>query len=375
MKEIKAGIIGCGKVAHVHAAAMQQSGLIAFASICSMDEQKRKQFSEQYRVRTYLNLEEMVQKEKLDMVLICTPHPAHREPAIAAMKAGSHVLIEKPLAASLEDCDAMLSIAEEEKKILGVVSQRRFYPSCQRIRAAIEECRIGSPVLGTVNILGWRDEAYYKSDPWRGKWTEEGGGVLVNQSPHQLDLLQWFMGEPEELFGIWKNLNHPYIEVEDTALAVIRFRNGALGNIIVSNSQKPGIYGKVHVHGSSGYSVGVQTDGGPMFIAGMPITLEPAYNDIWTIPEDKEKLASWIEQDRRLFKDVDPVVHFIRLQDEDFARAVLSKKAPLIDGAQGRKTVEIFTALYRSNRDNKPVQWPLFPEKGKNDFDGRIIHE
>jgi predicted dehydrogenase len=109
-----------------------------------------------------------------------------------------------------------------------------------------------------------------------------------------------------------------------------------------------------------------------MFIAGIPTVLEPAYNDIWTIPDDKEKLAYWNAQDRELFHKVDPVVHFIRLQDEDFARAILDKKAPLIDGVQGRKTVEIFTAIYRSNRDNKPVKWPLVPEEGKDDYDGRL---
>ena len=372
MKEIRTGIAGCGKVAHVHAAAMQQSELIALTAACSRDGEKRQQFSNQYRIRTYTGMEEMVQKEKLDMVVVCTPHPAHKEPAVAAMKAGAHVLVEKPMAASLEDCDAMLAAAAEEKKILGVVSQRRFYPPCQRIRTAIDEGRIGVPVLGTVNMLGWRDKAYYNSDPWRGKWETEGGGVLVNQAPHQLDLLQWFMGEPEELYGIWKNLNHPCIEVEDTALAIIKFRNGALGSIIVSNSQKPGIYGRVHVHGATGYSVGVQTDGGAMFIAGIPTVLEPAYNDIWTIPDDKEKLADWNAQDRELFHNVDPVIHFIRLQDEDFARAVLENKTPLIDGAQGRKTVEIFTAVYRSNRDKRPVKWPLVPEEGKDDYDGRL---
>jgi len=371
MKEINAGIIGCGKVAHVHAAAIQQSEWITFVAVCSRDEKNRQMFSDRYGVNAYVSPEEMVQKSSLDMVIICTPHPVHREPAIAALKAGAHVLVEKPLASGLEDCDLMLAAAREEKKLLGVVSQRRFYPACQRIKKTIDESRIGIPVFGTVNMLGWRDEAYYNSDPWRGKWESEGGGVLVNQAPHQLDLLRWFMGDPEELFGTCRNLNHPYIEVEDTALAIIKFRNGGIGSIIVSNSQKPGIYGKVHVHGSTGSTVGVQTDGGAMFIAGIPATLEPAINDIWTIPGDQEKLAEWTAQDRDLFRSVDPVVHFIKLQDEDFARAIIDGRAPMIDGIQGRTTVEIFTAIYRSNRDNKPVKWPLVPEQ-KTDFDGRL---
>ena len=100
-----------------------------------------------------------------------------------------------------------------------------------------------------INMLGWRDKAYYDSDAWRGKWKTEGGGVLVNQSPHQLDLMLWYMGEVDEVYGIWKNFNHPYIEVDDTAAAIVKFKSGAIGNIIVSNSQKPGLYGKVHIHG------------------------------------------------------------------------------------------------------------------------------
>lgn len=371
MVKLKAGIIGCGKIAHIHARAMQQSGMTLFSAVCSRDENKRKHFHEQYGVRAYQDTGEMVQKEKLDMVIVCTPHPAHKDPAIAAMKAGAHVLVEKPMASRLEDCNAMQEAAEQENKILGVVSQRRFYPSCQRIRRVIDEGRIGVTAFGSVNLMGWRDQAYYESDPWRGSWTGEGGGVLVNQAPHQIDLLQWFMGEIEELYGVCRNLNHPYIEVEDTALAIIKFRNGGLGSIIASNSQKPGIYGKVHVHGSTGYSVGVQTDGGAMFVAGLSTVQEPAINDIWTIPGDQEKLAEWTAQDRDLFLGTDPVIYFIRLQIEDFASAVINRKKPLIDGKQGRKTVEIFTALYRSNRDNRPVRWPLSPEVN-DDFDGRL---
>ena len=99
-------------------------------------------------------------------------------------------------------------------------------------------------------MLGWRDEKYYASDPWRGKWSTEGGGVLVNQAPHQLDLLHWYLGPVKEVYGIWKNFNHPYIEVEDTAIATVQFSTGAMASILVSNSQKPGIYAKVHIHGS-----------------------------------------------------------------------------------------------------------------------------
>jgi predicted dehydrogenase len=221
-------------------------------------------------------------------------------------------------------------------------------------------------------MFGWRNEDYYKSDPWRGKWKEEGGGVLVNQAPHQLDLLQWFMGsEIEEVYGTWKNLNHPYIEVEDTALAILKFKNGAVANIVVSNAQKPGIYGKVHIHGSNGASVGVQTDGGAMFIAGMTSILEPPVNDLWTVPSEEHLLKEWVKEDSDYFNGVDSANYFFQLQFEDFIDAIIEDRKPMVSGEEGRITVEIFTAIYRSQRDGKPVKFPLLPEYDRPDFDGR----
>ena len=220
-------------------------------------------------------------------------------------------------------------------------------------------------------MLGWRDEAYYKSDPWRGTWKGEGGGVLLNQAPHQLDLLQWFMGPIDELFGYQSNLNHSYIEVEDTALAVIKFKNGGVGNIVVSNSQEPALFGKVHVHGENGASIGVQTDGGAMFIAGMSNITEPPVNDLWTIKGEEHLLDDWKREDTEFFNSINPIQYFHEKQVEDFLKAAINGTKPLIDGEEGRKTVEIFTAIYRSNRDRLPVKFPLKPEN-KNDFDGRL---
>jgi predicted dehydrogenase len=263
----------------------------------------------------------------------------------------------------------MLAAAKKANVKLGVVCQRRFYAPSQRMWRAIEDGKIGTPALGTVLMLGWRDQKYYGSDPWRGQWRAEGGGVLVNQAPHQLDLLQWFMGPIDELFGVWSNLNHPYIEVEDSAVAVIRFKSGALGNIVVSNSQKPGIYGKVHVHGQNGASVGVQTDGGAMFIAGMSAVLEPPVNDLWTVPGEEAMLDQWKKEDGDLFNGLpDAVAHYFQLQISDFLQAILNDRKPLISGEDGRKTVEIFTAIYRSQRTNAPVKFPLKPEASDLDY-------
>ncbi len=372
--KLRTGIIGCGKVAHLHVKALKNAVNSDFKAVYSRSREKGRDFARQYGANSYTLIEEMISKEKLDVVVVCTPHPFHKEPTVAALMAGAHVLVEKPLASNLQDCDDMIKAAQKAGKNLGVVSQRRFYSPCRRMKNAIMEGKIGKPAIGTVLMLGWRDKSYYESDSWRGSWENEGGGVLVNQAPHQIDLLQWFMGgQIEELYGIWRNINHPYIEVEDSSVALLKFKDGAVGNIVVSNSQKPGIYGKVHIHGSNGASVGVQTDGGAMFIAGMSNILEPPVNDLWSVSGEEKLLKKWIKDDSDYFNSVDATEFFIRLQNEDFIQSVIEGKDPLVNCSEGRKTVEIFTAIYRSQRDNAIIKWPLKPEIDKNDMDGRVI--
>ena len=364
-------ILGCGKVAHLHAKAVQNLPNARLAGVWSRTEKTAKDFAERYKVPSYTDIEKLIKEEKIDLVIICTPHPFHLEPAQKAALAGAHILVEKPLASTLEDSDKIISTCKKAGVKLGVISQRRWYEPVMRVKKAIEAGKIGKPVFGTVNMLGWRDKEYYDADPWRGNWKMEGGGVLVNQAPHQLDILLWFMGEIDEVYGLWKNLNHPYIEVEDTALAIIKFKNGGIGNIIVSNSQKPGIYGKVHVHGENGASVGVQTDGGAMFIAGGQGILEPPVNDIWTIPGEEKLPEIWKTEDTEYFNNIDPTVYYMERQIEDFLFAIDENREPLITGEDGRRTVELFTAIYRSTRDNLPVKFPLQPENGR-DMDGRL---
>ena len=369
---IRVGIIGCGKVAHLHAKALAKLPNAKLVAVHSRTLEKANNFGNAYSAKGYNDITEMVTNENLQLAIVCTPHPNHIESAVAALNAGAHVLVEKPLAASLADCDAMINVAKTQDKKLGVISQRRFYEPVMRVKQAITDGKIGQPVLATVNMFGWRDEKYYQSDPWRGSWEHEGGGVLVNQAPHQLDVLLWLMGDIKELYGVWANLNHPYIEVEDTALAIIKFKSGALGNLVVSNSQKPGLYGKIHIHGSNGASVGVQPEGGSMFIAGMSNIAEPPINDIWTVPGEESMLHIWQKEDSDFFATIDPTVYYIQKQIEDFVNAINNDREPLVTGIDGRKTVELFTAIYRSQRDQKVIKFPLTPETGREDFDGRM---
>ncbi|HPE78215.1 MAG TPA: Gfo/Idh/MocA family oxidoreductase [Draconibacterium sp.] len=364
-------VLGCGKVAHLHAKAIQNLPNATLAGVWSRSINTAKNFADQYKVHFYTEIEKLVKEQEIDLAIVCTPHPFHLEPVLKAASAGANILVEKPLASTLEDSDKIIEACKNAGVKLGVISQRRWYEPAKRVKAAIDAGKIGKPVFGTINMLGWRDKNYYDSDEWRGTWKMEGGGVLVNQAPHQLDLFLWFMGEIDEVFGLWRNLNHPYIEVEDTAVAIVKFKSGAIGNIIVSNSQKPGIYGKVHVHGENGASVGVQTDGGAMFIAGMSGILEPPVNDIWSVPGEEKMLEKWKAEDSAHFNNIDPMVFYMERQIKDFLNAIQNNTQPLVSGEDGRRTVELFTAIYRSTRDNKPVKFPLHPEN-KNDMDGRL---
>jgi len=371
---IKVGtaLIGCGKVGDTHAQALRSLEESRFVAVYDPDRARAGAFAARYDVAAYHDLGEMLGNPHVKAACICAPHPLHPELAATCAKAGVHVLVEKPMAVDLRGCDAMIEAADEAGIALGVVSQRRFYEPVRRVKQAIDAGKIGLPVLASVTVMGWRDESYYRSDPWRGKWATEGGGVMLTQTSHQIDLLQWFMGPIDELFGYWANLNHPYIEVEDTAIAIMRFQSGALGTLLLSNSQRPGLYGKIHVHGETGASVGVQTDGGSPFVSGMTEAVEPPVNDLWTVPGEEHLLAQWQTEDRARCQAVDVMTHYHRLQIRDFLRSIIEGREPAVTGREGRKHVEIAMAVYRSQRDRRPVPFPLHAVEGSEQFDGRL---
>ncbi|MDR1277151.1 MAG: Gfo/Idh/MocA family oxidoreductase [Treponema sp.] len=359
MKEkVRIGLYGYGKAARLHAQAVRDSGTGELVAVCGRNRERRNAFAAQWGIASRDEPDEMVRQDRVEALIVSTPHPRHHDHVMASLRAGAHVLVEKPMALTTLQCDDMITAAAGGGKILSVVSQRRWFPACQRIRAAIDEGKIGKPVLAQLTILGWRDKAYYDSDPWRGTWETEGGGILINQAPHQIDLMHWFMGPSEEVQGFWDNVNHPYIEVEDSAVAAVRFKNGGLGSVLVSNSQKPGIYAKVHIHGDAAWSVGVQTDGGAMFVAGMSGMAEPPLNDLWTIPGEKELLETCRAEDEAFFKTIDPTVYFFTRQIEDFCLAIREGRKPLCTGEDGRETVRFIETLLRTGKPQTAVPPP-----------------
>ncbi len=359
MATVGTALVGLGKVADTHARALQSLPASQFVAACGSNPARRQHFASTYGVTTYERFDDLLDDPRVRAVNICTPHPSHAELAIRAANSGRHVLVEKPMAITLSDCDAMIAAAATAGVRLGVISQRRLYEPVARVHQAIEEGRIGAPALGTLMVLGWRGEDYYRLDPWRGTWAGEGGGLLVTQVTHHLDLFQWLMGPVVELFSYWDNLNHPSIEVEDTAVAVLRFANGALGSIVASNSQKPGLFGRIHVHGTNGASVGVQVESGSAFVSGVTTEVAAPVNDIWTVPGEEHLLSGWQLEDTERAATIDITQDYHRRQIEDFLTAILEDRAPMVPGEEGRKSVELFTAIYRSQREHAPVRFPV----------------
>ncbi len=341
---VRFGILGPGKVAAVHAAALGRIPGARLVAVAGRDRERTAMFAERFGARAVVGLPALLEAADVDAVIVCTPHPLHRQQAIAVARAGRHVIVEKPMALTPGDADDMIAAADEAGVVLSIISQRRWYDAARRVRDAIDGGRIGTPALATVEVLGWRGPEYYALDAWRGTREGEGGGVLVNQAVHQLDLLTWYLGPHRDVVGFVANVNHPEIDVEDTAVAVVRFGSGALATIVASNSVRPGLHATVHVHGTSGASIGVETDRGSSFVAGLSVPTV-ARNDVWTIPGEEELPARWLAEDAAQLHAVDLGSHFHELQLRDIVGAIREGRPPAVTGLDGRATVALMAAI------------------------------
>ncbi len=352
---VRFAILGPGKVAWLHADALARIPDAQLVAVVGRNAERAGALAQTAGARVDPNVEATIERGGVDAVIVCTPHPVHAEAAIAAARGGLHVVVEKPMALDPADCDAMIAAAKESGVVLSVISQRRWYAPVQRVKAAIEEGRIGEPGLASVELLGWRGADYYAMDDWRGTQAGEGGGVLVNQAVHQLDLLRWLLGPAIEVDAWTANLNHPEIDVEDTVVASIRFASGAVASFVASNSQRPGLHGRVHVHGRNGASVGVETDTGAMFVAGVTLPSTPR-NDLWTIPGEEAMPGRWAAEDAVALAGVDQATHHHELQLRDVIAAIRDGHPPAVDGAEGKAAVELIAAIYRAARMRGRVQ-------------------
>ena len=346
-RKVRAGIIGCGGIAKTHAAALAELPEVEFAACCDIDEARARELAARHGVpNVFTDVGAMLGSGTIDMVTICTPHPSHAGLVIAAAEAGIHVLCEKPLTIDLGEADRMVEAAERAGIKFGGIFQRRFWPAAQRIHRAVESGDLGRLTLAECQVRIWRPREYFERDAWRGKWTTEGGGALMNQAVHAIDLFQWYMGPIVEIFGRYATLLHgDYIDVEDTVVATVVFENGALGIIEAATTVKPNLGFKVAVHGTGTGMVSLweQPEGTAAIIDLWTIEGQEEYNDPFA--PDREHLPGFPE--------------FHRLQIQDFVRAVLDDREPAVTGAEARKALEIILAIYHSSRTGLPVRLPL----------------
>src|SRR5258708_25012278 len=292
--KIRFGIVGTGGIANTHAAGLAALGNDAeLVAVCDVDPSRVGDFAERWGVQHhYTSARAMLDAGQIDVVCVCTPHPQHADPLVLAAERGIHGVVEKPLAATLKDADRVLEAAAKHGTMISTMAQRRWFPAAQRIRQAIDDGKMGPRLLLGESVTEmWRDEAYYRKDAWRGRWDTEGGGVLMNQAPHNIDFLLWYMGPAEEVFGYWANLNHPYVEIEDNAVAVIRFRSGALGLLkgTVSTNPERRLHG-VTLVGGSGATVSWdcwQVKDVERRVRTGPYDVRS--NDIWTIKDSVQR--------------------------------------------------------------------------------------
>ena len=287
----------------------------------------------------------------LDVVCVCTPSGAHLDPAVRAARLGKHVVVEKPLEVTVPRCDAIIRACDESGVRLCSIFPSRFSAANLALKGAIDSGRFGRLTMGDTHVKWWRTQDYYDSGKWRGTWALDGGGALMNQAIHNVDLLQWLMGEVESVQAMTALLAHDRIEVEDTAVAAIRFRSGALGVIEAATSAYPGLLKRTEIHGEHGSARVEQDD----------ITL-------WSFRDEQPG-----DLEKRVVKapstggaaDPRAIGHAgHRDQLVDFLRAIDAGTPAQVDGREGRKAVEIIRAIYHSSRTGSTVKLPFEDSEG-----------
>ena len=348
-REYRFGIIGLGMISHFHAKAIQEMKGARLVAVASRDAAKAAEFAAQYGVEGVGSYRALVEREDIDIVTICTPSGAHLEPTIMAAEHGKHVLCEKPLEVTLPRLDRMIEVCRRRRVLLGGIFPSRTSEVYQRIKKAVDAGRLGRITLGSAYVKWWRPQSYYDSAAWRGTQKLDGGGCLMNQGIHTIDLLQWFMGPAVEVRAFTARLAHTRIEVEDAAAAAIRFKNGALGVIEGATSAWPGHAKRIELCGDQG---GVATREDDLVT--------------WTFAKaaksDAALLARLGARDTGKGGAADPkAISFVghQRQFEDFVAALKAGRAPMVDGREGRKAVELILAIYKSARSGKTVRLPL----------------
>ena len=349
-KKLRFGIIGCGVIGHIHAEAITSLPDAQLVAVADVIPERAQELAEEFHVTPYRDVEEMLAHEELDVVDIGTPSGQHAEHACQVMRSGRHVIVEKPMEISRATIAEILRVQQETGVKLAVISQHRFDPVTSQVHDLVEEQAFGRLVLGNALVPWWRSQKYYDSGAWRGTWELDGGGVLMNQSIHSIDVLQWLMGPVKSVCAYTDTLVHR-METEDVAVAVLRFANGALGTIAATTGAYPGTGTRIEIYGDKGSAV-IEDD---------------HLSYLHLARDDREEVGPYgAGREQRVHSAAsegasaaqDPAALAIRshaLQIEDMMRAIRENGTPLVDGYAAKHPVEIILGIYESARTHKEV--------------------
>lgn len=338
MKTLNFAIIGIGNIAPVHAAAIAATPGARLTAVATRNPDRGQSFAREHGAGWHADYRELLARPDVDVVAIASPHNLHLPMTEDAAAAGKHVLCEKPMACTVAECDAMIAACERAGVLLGVTFQGRFEPLAAELKALLDGGRLGRLLWASSNTVWYRDDAYYRSKPWRGTWAEEGGGVLINQAIHAIDLFVWAAGMPQQITAQARTLNHQ-IEVEDGALAILSYGGGAMGLIQATTVAYPGYAERLEFYGTKGGVIYHKGEGRLEWHL-----LDPA--------EDGEH-RSGVSSGAARPMDITADAHAALFRD--FAAAIRTGGTPLVHGREGRRSLEVVEAIYRSSRSGAPI--------------------
>ncbi|MFC0330298.1 Gfo/Idh/MocA family protein [Paenibacillus sepulcri] len=340
MSKIRFAVIGAGVISPFHARAIAHHPEAELAAISDVVPDKARQMAGEYGIPSvYADYEELLKRDDIDIVSVCVPSGMHAEVAIAAAQAGKHILCEKPLDITKEKMSQMIDAARRYNVKLGCVFQRRIMPSVAAARQAIVEGKLGKLVLGDAYLKYYRSPEYYKSAGWRGTWQWDGGGALMNQGVHGIDVIQYLMGGAASVFAYAAPLVRD-IEVEDTAVAVLKYNNGAFGVIQGTTSVYPNQETRFELHGEKG-----------TIIVGDSGILQWKMIDTDEQAPHVESLAT---MGRTKPEDMSTDGHYIFV--DDILSAVKYNREPLVNGEEARKSVDLILSIYESARTGREIK-------------------
>ena len=341
-------LVGCGRIADRHSELLS-SGAIAGArlvAVCDIEVEKAREIGERCLVPYFADMHEMMGTEEVDCVTVLTESGSHASNVIDVARYGKHIVVEKPMALTLDDADAMIQACDNHGCKLFVVKQNRFNVPVVKLRGALEAGRFGRLVLGTVRVRWSRDQDYYDQASWRGKWSSDGG-VLANQASHHIDLLEWMMGDVAKVFA--KSATALVdIEAEDTAIVILEFRSGALGIIEATTATRPkDLEGSISILGEKGSVV----------IGGFAVNEMQTWNFTDELPEDEDILER--------FSVNPPDVYGFGHKEyyKHVVDCINNKTRQLVDGFEGRRSLELIMAIYESVETGCEVQLRFKPDR------------